>query len=198
LNKIKEILDHGAVGRPVSSRAHWGEYLPNWHPWEDYRKSYSARADMGGGVALTLSHPLDYLRWLMGEAEVLWSAGKKASDLEIEVEDLAEFQLKFANGAFGSVHLDYFQQPAVHTLEIICTQGTIRWDNADGAVSVYHSKDTQWQVYPTPEGYDRNIMFMDEMRHFIQVVKREADPLCTLEDGIRAMQLALTATLMGS
>ena len=198
LNKIKEILDQGAVGRPVSARAHWGEYLPNWHPWEDYRISYSARADLGGGVALTLSHPLDYLRWLMGEAEVLWSAGKKASDLEIEVEDLAEFQLKFTNGAFGSVHLDYFQQPAVHTLEIICTQGTIRWDNADGAVRVYHSQDKQWQVYPTPEGFDRNIMFTDEMRHFIQVVKGEADPLCTLEDGIRAMQLALTATLMGS
>jgi predicted dehydrogenase len=194
LIKIKEVIASGIIGRPVSARAHWGEYLPDWHPWEDYRKSYSARADLGGGVALTLSHPLDYLRWLLGDAEVLWSAGKKASDLEIEVEDLAEFQLKFASGAYGSVHLDYFQQPATHTLEVTCTQGSIRWDNADGSTRVYASQDKQWQTYQPPQGFERNMLFMDEMRHFIKVVKGEVEPLCTLEDGIKSMELALTAT----
>ena len=97
LIKIRELLNNGSLGRPVSLRSHWGEYLPDWHPWEDYRLSYSARADLGGGVALTLSHPLDYLRWLMGDAQVLWSFGTKVSDLEISVEDLAEMGLIFNN-----------------------------------------------------------------------------------------------------
>ena len=56
LRKIVQVLSSGEVGKPVSFRAHWGEYLPAWHPWEDYRKSYSARKDLGGGVILTLTH----------------------------------------------------------------------------------------------------------------------------------------------
>jgi len=47
---IKRLLSEGVIGQPLSVRAHWGEYLPNWHPWEDYRHSYSARPDLGGGM----------------------------------------------------------------------------------------------------------------------------------------------------
>ena len=54
LKKIKELLDDEKIGRILSFRSHWGEYLPNWHPWEDFRLSYAARKDLGGGVLLTL------------------------------------------------------------------------------------------------------------------------------------------------
>ena len=63
LKQARVWVDTGRIGDVVSFRAHWGEYLPDWHPWEDYRKSYSARSDLGGGVVNTLSHPMDYLRW---------------------------------------------------------------------------------------------------------------------------------------
>ncbi len=48
LKQIKSILDSGELGRVYSAHAHW-EYLPAWHPWEDYRRSYAARKDLGGG-----------------------------------------------------------------------------------------------------------------------------------------------------
>jgi len=66
LSSLKKQLDTGKVGRVAGARAEWGEYLPDWHPWEDYRQSYSARRDLGGGVTLTLIHPLDYLYWIFG------------------------------------------------------------------------------------------------------------------------------------
>jgi predicted dehydrogenase len=59
-------LEEGVIGRPLSTRAVYGEYLPNMHPWEDYHQSYSSRKDLGGGVILTLCHPLDTLRWMLG------------------------------------------------------------------------------------------------------------------------------------
>jgi hypothetical protein len=65
-----ELLADGAIGQPLAARAHWGEYLPNWHPWEDYRQGYAARADLGGGVILTLSHPFDYLRMAAGRRRI--------------------------------------------------------------------------------------------------------------------------------
>lgn len=57
LQRIAQLLQAGAIGRPVSARAQWGEYLPAWHPWEDYRLGYSARQDLGGGVVLTSLSP---------------------------------------------------------------------------------------------------------------------------------------------
>ena len=41
--------------------------------------------DLGGGVILTLTHPLDYLRWLLGPVSELWSFAGQYSDLELEV-----------------------------------------------------------------------------------------------------------------
>ena len=73
LNKARELIRSNALGQVLSVHAHWGEYLPQWHPWEDYRQSYAARTDLGGGVIVTLTHPLDYLRFLLGNVESLWS-----------------------------------------------------------------------------------------------------------------------------
>jgi predicted dehydrogenase len=47
LQQVKKLLEDNAIGEPLSARAHWGEYLPNWHPWEDYRQGYAARQDLG-------------------------------------------------------------------------------------------------------------------------------------------------------
>ncbi|MEI6291067.1 MAG: Gfo/Idh/MocA family oxidoreductase, partial [Chloroflexota bacterium] len=136
LNKARELIQSGRLGKILSAHAHWGEYLPNWHPWEDYRQSYASRADLGGGVIVTLTHPLDYLRYLLGEVESLWAFNGHISPLELQgVEDAAEIGLKFVSGAIGGVHVNYFQRPPVHRLEIIGTKGTLRWDNADGVLT---------------------------------------------------------------
>ena len=66
LNKARQLIQSSALSKILTVHAHWGEYLPQWHPWEDYRQSYAARAELGGGVIVTLTHPLDYLRYLPG------------------------------------------------------------------------------------------------------------------------------------
>jgi predicted dehydrogenase len=189
LQQIKRLLTENAIGKVISGRAHWGEYLPDWHPWEDYRKSYAARTDLGGGVVLTLCHPFDYLMWLLGNVKTLNARLGRLSDLEMEVEDTAEVLLQFANGALGSVHLDYCQRPPVHRMELIGTHGSIRWDNTDGTVNLFRSSDNTWETFPAPEGFERNQMFVNEMRHLIAIVKGDEQPVCSLEDGIRVLQL---------
>lgn len=193
LKQVKTWLEQGAIGRPVSFRVQWGEYLPAWHPWEDYRKSYAARSDLGGGVILTLTHPLDYLRWLLGDVAALWAFAGTLGDLGIEVVDSGEIGLQFASGAQGSVHLDYLQRPPSHTLEITGTEGRILWDNASGDVGMFRAEDSRWEGFRLPEGFERNWLFLDELRHFMRIVKEAEAPLCSLEDGIWALRLALAA-----
>ena len=85
-------------------------------------------------MVLTLCHPLDYLRWLIGEVDSLFAITGRTSGLEIDVEDVAEIVLRFTYGRTGTLHLDYFQQPASHHLEIIGNGGSLQWDNAEGVV----------------------------------------------------------------
>ncbi len=203
LNKARELIQQGELGKVLTVHVHWGEYLPNWHPWEDYRQSYAARADLGGGVIVTLTHALDYLRFMLGDVESLWSFNGHISPLEIDVEDTAEIGLKFSSGAVGGLHLNYFQRPPVHRLEIVGTNGTLRWDNADGVLHFHqtpaefgtYSADppaTRLEQFSPPEGFERNQLFIAQTRHFIEVVHGK-QPVCNLDDGIQALRLALGA-----
>ena len=204
LNKARELIQSDAIGKPLTVHAHWGEYLPQWHPWEDYRRSYAARRELGGGVIVTLTHPLDYLRYLLGDVESLWSFNGHISPLDVDVEDAAEIGLTFSNGAVGGVHVNYFQRPPVHHLEIAGTDGTLRWDNADGVLHFYRMPAPFGsysdlppvpviESFSPPEGFERNQLFVAQTRHFIDVVRGEKEPLCTLDDGIHALEMALAA-----
>jgi len=199
LQTTKQVLDSGAIGKPISFRSHWSQWLPGWHPWEDYRQGYSARQDLGGGVVLTLCHPLDYLRWIFGDVRKLWAFTGMSGDLQIKVEDTAEIGLQYKNDLIGSVHLDYNGQPSAHYLEVIGTEGTLRWDNPTGTVSVFqtgnnkNAEEPKWELVQSLPGFERNQLFMDEIQHFLSVVRGEIKPVCTLEDGIVALKLALAA-----
>jgi predicted dehydrogenase len=191
LQQAKKLLDGGAIGDLVSVRSHWGEYLPDWHPWEDYRQSYAGRKDLGGGVVRTLCHPLDYLRWLVGELESVWAFSGNLGGLGINVEDVSEIGLQFDRGVLGSVHLDFCQRPPRHTLEMIGNQGTLTWDNADGGVRLYRAEKTEWEDFSVPDGFDRNDLFLAEMRNFVNLIEGTEEPVCSFEDGKRAMELVL-------
>jgi predicted dehydrogenase len=187
--RAKQLIEAGEIGRITSAHVHFGEYLPAWHPWEDYRSGYAARADMGGGVVLTQCHSLDYLPWLVGRAVLVWGFTGKLSDLEVDVEDTAKVGLRFADGALGSLHLDYNRQPPVHTFDVAGTKGTINWDLTNGATRIYRAEKKDWEEYPLPAEWERNVMFMEQMKHFLAVVRGEVEPSCPLEDGIRVQRL---------
>ncbi len=189
LQRVAKWLSEGTIGRPLSVRARWGEYLPGWHPWEDYRQGYSARPELGGGVVRTLCHPLDYLYWMLGDVEALWAFLGHQGGLGIDVEDTAEIGLRFACGTLGSVHLNYTQRPPAHRLEIVCTGGTVRWDYRDEVAHLYRVTTGEWERFPPPPGFSRNEMFLAEMSHFLKVVRGEAEPACSLREGIRVQEL---------
>ena len=192
LRRVKEWLEDGAVGAVVSARVHWGEDLASWHPGEDWRASYAARADLGGGVMRTLCHPFDYLRWLLGETESVCAEVSRRA-LGLDVEDAAHVSVRLASGALATFALDYVQRPRAHGLEIVGTRGRIRWADDDGSAYLHDARrDRVTPFFPAP-GFSRNSMFLDEMRHFLDCLEGRDDPACTLEDGRKALEIAVAA-----
>jgi predicted dehydrogenase len=190
---VRSAIAEGKIGKPIAAHAHWGEWLPGWHPWEDYRKGYSARTDLGGGVVLTLCHPFDYLRWMLGEYEVVSAIGGKLSELELDTEDTALTTLRFQSGAVGTVYLDYVSQPPMHTLQIIGTEGRIEWDALCGSAKIYSQGGRAFETLMPGRHFERNEMFLDQAADFLDCILQDQAPACTLHDGIRALELCLAA-----
>jgi predicted dehydrogenase len=194
LVRLKALLNAEAIGRVVSARAECGEYLPGWHPWEDYRGGYSARRELGGGVVLTLSHELDTLCWLVGAPRRLTAMVAHASSLEIDVEDVADIALEFDSGALGSVHVDYLRRPPRRTIEVVGERGVLRWEFERNRLEHYDVEFGQWRIEQGDARFERNQMYLDELRYFAAGVRHEpAAPLANGEQAAAVLAIALAA-----
>ena len=193
LRELKRLLAAGAVGRITAARVEVGQYLPDWHPLEDYRCGYSARSELGGGVVLDAIHEIDYLYWLFGSVAATVCLAGKLSHLEIDTEDTAAMLLQFANGTFGEVHLDYVQRAYRRTCQIIGDQGTIHWDFGAGQVRWYSARTRQWKQYENPAGWEVNQMYIDEMTHFLACLAGEAKPELEVSQAAEVLRIALAA-----
>jgi predicted dehydrogenase len=170
--QMKALVDKKAIGKIMSFTIIAGQYLPDWHPWEDYRKGYSANRSLGGGVLLD-SHELDYLQWFLGPIKKLASFTGKYSDLEIDTEDIAEMIVELKGKVVGNVHVDYIQHPYRKIYFFYGEKGAMEWSFREKKISMYLADKKEWQFFNEDPGYDINGMYLEEMRHFINVVKGE-------------------------
>jgi len=171
LIKINELIKSDKIGKVLFARMQVGQYLPDWHPDEDYRKSYSARKDLGGGVVLTLIHELDCAHWLFGEIKSVIAYVGKLSSLDIDVEDTASIIMKTKNGAFLEIHLDYIQKPLTRTCEIVGEKGKIEWNYTKNTVRLYLNKEKKLILYKEKK-FRRADMFKKELKHFLNIIKK--------------------------
>ena len=123
--KMREIINQGTLGRVLSVRAEAGFYLPQWHPWEDYRDFYMSWKVGGGGALLDLSHEINYLQWIFGDIEEVQGTMGTVSDLEISSDDLAVAIVKFSNSIVGQIQLDLLQFDESRFCKVIGTEGVL-------------------------------------------------------------------------
>jgi predicted dehydrogenase len=194
LARLKELVAQRAIGTIVTARAEVGEYLPDWHPWEDYRRSYSGRSELGGGAVLTFSHELDSLCWLLGAPRRVVAIATHASSLETDTEDVAEIVLHFECGAVGSVHVDYVRRPPGRSLELTGEDGILRWEYAANRLLQYVPAIRQWRIEEGDRRFDRNDMYLAELRHFASCARGEVEqPLVDGPQGAAILAVALAA-----
>jgi predicted dehydrogenase len=192
LLRAKELLSGGAIGAPLSARAEFGHYLPDWHPDQDYRRSYSALRARGGGIVLDAIHELDYISWMLGPVKEVACRAGHVSSLEIETEDVAAIVLDFG-GPVAEVHLDYLQRDYSRTLQLIGSEGTIRWDFVTGELRWYSASSGRWEAQSSPAGWNLNDMYVDEMRHFLGCVRRRMPSQLDVAGGAEVLRVALAA-----
>ncbi len=128
LNKLKAACESSAAGRIARASLQVGQWLPDWRAGRDYRQSYSAHRDQGGGVIFDLVHEIDSAIYLFGEIALGQAAASRNSSLEIDSDDAATITLSMKSGLPVHVGLDYVSRQPVREYLVVGDKGTLRLD----------------------------------------------------------------------
>jgi predicted dehydrogenase len=195
LKFIKNLLVEKKIGNLISARIVNGEYMPNWHPYEDYRISYAARNNLGGGALVTQIHDFDYAMWLFGKPHELFAIGGQLSNLDIDVEDSVQIQIKFIANDKPlpvSISLDYLQWPPEKSITIIGDKGSIRCDLIKMEVIINNRENNTLEKELFPN-FNRNSLFIDEMNNFLSFIEESQEPSIDLKSASESLRVALAA-----
>jgi len=190
LEKAKKLIHSGKIGKIISVVSQAGQYLPDWRPNSDYRNSYSAKKELGGGVILDLIHEIDYLYWLFGKADAIIAMANKSSSLDVDTEDNADILIRFKNNVQANIHLDYIQRRPQRICQIIGEKGTITWNYFEDYLKIFINGKEKTTVY---SDFDKNDMYVKEIKHFISCLKNKSKPLIDLEQQIDVLNIAIAA-----
>lgn len=184
---IKEQLSNGIIGDIYFAKIEVGQYLPTWRSNIDYRKSYSAFSERGGGVTLDLSHEIDYMRYLFGEPFCWKVITAKVSKLEISSDDIFEGLYRYNTNFICNVHMDYLQKNRKREIRIEGSEGAIKCDFVKKNIKII--KNNVETIIDDDTKFDISKTYIDEINHFVKVIKENKETDITLEDGIKALIL---------
>lgn len=189
---VKEVLEAGSLGKILSVHSVVGERLTTMHTYEDYKETYMARKDMGGGVVTNqLVHEMDYLYYLFGKPVSVYALGGTIGNLGIDVEDNCDALFLMENGTERvavNVHADFYQSPPSRFIKVIGEKGQIEADLINGTVTKTVSDVTEHTAFTE---FVRNDMFIEELKLFLSCVKEGGKEAITLEDGIVSLKMAM-------
>jgi predicted dehydrogenase len=191
IKEIKQILNEGKLGKIYYIRAEVGQYLPDWRPWQDYRESYTSIKELGGGILLDGSHEIDYVLWLINrEVEDIMGLSNKVSNMETDVEDVAEIIFWFDDGSIGSIHLDMLNRKYTRYVKIIGENGSVQYD-FKSKILEYYNINSNYIFKKIYEDYDINQTYVDEIKHFFSSRELRKEPLASLAESIRVLSAIL-------
>lgn len=195
IKKIKELVDSNIIGKILAFNYHTGMYLPDWHPWEDYRTFYVSKKETGACREI-VPYELTWITDVFGDIDAISCMKDKLMALDVNIDDAYQMLMKFKGGTLGHILVDVISRVPYRELKLISEDGVIEWSWGAG-VRVYTAKDKIWTDYPeaagtSVAGYDEKIKeepYIEEMRRFIEAIEGGRPYPYTLEDDLLVLNL---------
>ena len=185
------------IGRIITVVADFGWYLPAWRPDDDYRSSYSSHRDLGGGVILDAAiHELDYVIDIAGPVTSVAGMWTASNTLGIEVEDAAGIQMRHRDGCISQIHVDYLRRTYSRSCTVVGADGTLVWNLAQGSVTTTYETHGE-SVVTAGLDEDRNTMYVEEMRHFLEAAASGHNEVNTIGQAAATTAVALRVLDLG-
>jgi predicted dehydrogenase len=203
LAKAREIVQGGVLGPLVAVTGSAMFCKPDVYfddgPW---------RKEPGGGpILINMIHEVDNLRSICGEIVAVQALVSNATR-GFAVEDTAAIGLSFANGALGTFMLSDTAASA-HSWEqtsgenasyphygdedcyvFAGTRGSLAFPTM--RLKTYAGERSWWKPFATDVvAVERADPLARQLAHFCAVIRREATPLCGVDDGVATLRVTL-------
>ena len=182
-NVIQYLKDNIDISSVYSARVICSSYLPDWRPNIDYRETYSARKDMGGGVSIDLIHEWDYIHYLFGKPNEVINFKGTYSDLEIDSDDISIYIAKYESMLL-ELHLDYFGRKPIREIQLFTKNDTIVGDLINSSVTFLNeNKNISY-------GENRDDYQEKEIEYFFDLIEGKQNNHNSIIDAIETLKIA--------
>lgn len=200
IKMMKKILEERKIGKILAFQYHMGQYLPDWHPWEDYRQVYFSKKETGACREM-LPFELIWLNWLMNSSvEDVSGTIAKVSDLDMEADDIISANVKYKNGILGNVLIDVISRKPVRTLRILGSEGVLDWERFDHVIKIYDAKSKTTEIIPAPKGnpetgyVNEEEMYNDEIKMFLDAIYGRVNYPFSFEENLANLRILFQIT----
>ena len=186
-----------AFDKPVNYIYHIGQYLPDWHPWENY-KNFFVGDKRTGGVREIFGIDLPWLLDTFGPVKSLHVEKDKISQLEVDYPDSYFVTLRHENGVKGMLAVDVVSPKAVRNFECFGERLHLFWEgNPKSLYTFDHDKGEKlpvntYESFEHDSRYSDNIVenaYVDELANFFAVLKGTEQPRYSFEKDLETIRL---------
>lgn len=189
IKKIAEIIKNGDLGIISNFLYHSGQYLPDWHTYEDVNEYYVSNKETGGGREI-VPFELTWITLVLGFPKRVVGLYKNAIQIKgaEDIDETYNLLMDYGNSIFN-LSVDVVSRYATRRLTINGDKKQLYWNWDDNMIKIYDPQTNNWneikyETISAQSGYNKNIteqMYIDEMEAFLNAAKNEKDFPNTLE-----------------
>ncbi len=194
IKQLGKLIKKKTIGKPLTVYHHFGHYLPNWHPWEDYRNFYVSKKETGAAREV-VPFELVWMSHLFSDVYSVYGDIDKISTLEANIDDIYQILIEFVNGIKCTFIVDVISEPAINETRITGNKGMIYCDHNTGTIKI--GKGSKWkeikiETGKIAKGYKGNTpsdsIYVEEMKSFLDAIKKSSSRH-TFDDELKILRV---------
>jgi len=183
LRYVKDYLSNNKR-RVNEVNVYCGSYLPEWRSNVDFRKSYSAQKNMGGGVQFDLIHEMDYIYWLFGKPNNVTKTLRGVSSLEVDAVDYGNYCLEYNDFCVG-ITLNYYRRDYKRTTEIL-------FDDKTWLIDIKKNNIVSGEMELFRSSQQINDTYLEQMKYFFQLVQTGSkSSFNSIEEAVEVLKIGI-------
>ena len=139
---------------PLNYIYHVGQYLPDWHPWENYN-SYFIGTPRTNGCREIMAIDLPWIVSAFGPIKSLFAVKSKNTKLNISYNDNYLITLEHESGHKGVFAVDVVARKSGRNIEIFGEQSHLTWNGTADSLHFYNIEERK----------DERVVFDDASEH---------------------------------
>jgi predicted dehydrogenase len=201
MQAVKRELDSGKIGDVLAFSCVVGYDHRTARP--DYRNTYWAHREQGGGVIFdSSSHLTNMLQWYLGPVRSVMAEYEHLQIEGTEAEDTLSYLPRFRNSpAIGAVHMVAWQAQRADQLILSGTKGSIHCDGWEGRLGVMlRGGPWTWTEIPKEQPDSKGQTdgpFVYQANNFLDAMEGKGELLCSLPEARHTIEVCLAISESG-